>query len=128
LKLDGALHFHKLLNELGWADFRVTRYSELERWWELVRSAYLMVSLQAEVFQGRSPPRGPRSKRTEATEQLVRRHRWWDPGRGGKNALHNLRLLIQPYCSCCLISPWLEVFRIPWLITCLNHFPGHIPI
>lgn len=30
-------------NELGWADFRVTDFSRIEKWWELVMSAYLMV-------------------------------------------------------------------------------------
>jgi len=31
-------------NELGWADFRVTNYAQIERWWEMVMSAYLLVS------------------------------------------------------------------------------------
>jgi len=35
-------------NELGWADYRFTRYCDIERWWEIVCSAYLMVSLHAE--------------------------------------------------------------------------------
>ncbi len=30
-------------NELEWADFRVTEYKKIEKWWELVMSAYLMV-------------------------------------------------------------------------------------
>ncbi|MGL5833949.1 MAG: hypothetical protein ACRC1Z_12070 [Waterburya sp.] len=38
-------------NELGWADFRVTDYHSIERWWELVMSAYLLVSIQANYFQ-----------------------------------------------------------------------------
>ncbi len=32
-------------NELGWADFRLTRYSDIEKWWEVVFSTYLLVSL-----------------------------------------------------------------------------------
>jgi len=32
-------------NELGWADFRMTSYAQIERWWEIVMSAYLLVSL-----------------------------------------------------------------------------------
>ncbi|MEO1148790.1 MAG: hypothetical protein AAFY26_24755, partial [Cyanobacteria bacterium J06638_22] len=32
-------------NELGWADFRVTDYAVIEKWWEIVMSAYLMVEL-----------------------------------------------------------------------------------
>ncbi len=27
-------------NKLGWADFRVTEYKKIEKWWELVMSAY----------------------------------------------------------------------------------------
>jgi SRSO17 transposase len=32
-------------NELGWADFRLTHYSDIQKWWEIVCSTYLMVSL-----------------------------------------------------------------------------------
>ena len=39
--------FKQVKNELGWADFRLTAYESIERWWELVLSAYLLVSLQA---------------------------------------------------------------------------------
>jgi hypothetical protein len=34
-------------NELGWADFRLSRYESIEKWWEIVSSAYLLVSLFA---------------------------------------------------------------------------------
>ena len=34
-------------NELGWADFRVTNYAFIEKWWEIVVTAYLMVSQRA---------------------------------------------------------------------------------
>jgi SRSO17 transposase len=34
-------------NELGWADFRLTHYTDIEKWWEIVCSAYLMVSLHS---------------------------------------------------------------------------------
>jgi SRSO17 transposase len=29
---------------LGWAGFRMTRYEQIEKWWEMVMSALLMVS------------------------------------------------------------------------------------
>ncbi len=35
-------------NELGWADFRVTEFRRIEKWWEMVMTVYLMVSLQSE--------------------------------------------------------------------------------
>ena len=31
-------------NELGWADFRVTDYCQIQKWWEIVMSAYLLVN------------------------------------------------------------------------------------
>lgn len=48
----------QIKNELGWADFRMMDYSRIERWWEIVMSAYLMINLQIE------------------------KHPWWDKGQG----------------------------------------------
>jgi len=43
-------------NELGWADFRMTSYAQIERWWEIVMSAYLLVSLHTNLLhQPHSP-------------------------------------------------------------------------
>jgi len=39
------------------ADFRVTNYSQIERWWEMVMSAYLLVSLHTNaLYQPQSQP------------------------------------------------------------------------
>ncbi len=108
--------FKHIKNELGWADHRLTDYHAIERWWELVFSAYLMVSLQTPLFVsvvGNSTP--------------VSRHAWWDDGPGWKRTLNNLRLLIQPFCSSCLLLLWMAVFPVPrlmerlqFLATCIN--------
>jgi SRSO17 transposase len=92
-------------NELGWADYRFTRYQDIERWWEIVCSAYLMVSLHSESLC----PSPPDSQSTFAS------HPWWDNGKGWKNILNNLRLVIQPFILFNLIYPWLTVFPIPQL-------------
>jgi len=42
-------------NELGWADFRVTNYAQIERWWEMVMSAYLLVSLHTNALHQPQP-------------------------------------------------------------------------
>ncbi|MEJ6485996.1 hypothetical protein N0Y54_32820, partial [Nostoc punctiforme UO1] len=42
-------------------------------------------------------------------------HPWWDDGKGWKNILNNLRLIIQPFTLFNLIFPWLTVFPIPQL-------------
>ncbi|QIR39202.1 IS701 family transposase [Tolypothrix sp. PCC 7910] len=92
-------------NELGWADFRLTHYPDIERWWEIVCSTYLMVSLHSEQMLTSSPKR----------ESKFTSHPWWDNGNGWKNILNNLRLLIQPFIFFNLIYPWLTVFPIPQL-------------
>lgn len=92
-------------NELGWADYRFTRYEDIERWWEIVCSAYLMVSLHSESL--RTSPPDPQS--------AFASHPWWDNGKGWKNILNNLRLVIQPFVLFNLIYPWLTIFPIPQL-------------
>jgi SRSO17 transposase len=47
--------FKQSKQALGWADFRMTSYAEIERWWEMVSSAYLMVSLQADMLTRAQP-------------------------------------------------------------------------
>ncbi len=111
--------FKHIKNELGWADHRLTGYSAIERWWELVFSAYLMVSLQTLVLA--APGDGV------VNGSAASSHAWWDAGRGWKHTLNNLRLLIQPFCAACLLLPWLTVFPVPGLmdglqclVTCIN--------
>ncbi|BAY41438.1 transposase (plasmid) [Nostoc sp. NIES-2111] len=92
-------------NELGWADYRLTRYCDIERWWEIVCSSYLMVSLHSEQLQSSAPT---------STSKLAE-HPWWDDKNGWKNLLNNLRLIAQPFILFNLIYPWLTVFPIPQL-------------
>ena len=37
--------FKQAKNERGWADFRVTNYQQIEKWWEIVSCAFLQVRL-----------------------------------------------------------------------------------
>jgi SRSO17 transposase len=103
--------FKQAKDELGWADYRVTDYQTIERWWEVVCSAYSLVSLQSAVLQPSEKPAGPPTSPANHFPQ----HRWWDSGNGWKNVLNNLRLILQPYVCHCLILPWLLVFDIPAL-------------
>ena len=90
---------------LGWADFRVTDYAQIERWWEIVMSAFTMVSLFADAFHQACP----------LSHQVFTRHPWWDNQRGWKNLLNNLRLILEPWIACNRIKRWLEIFEIPAL-------------
>ena len=59
---------------LGWADFRMTSYAQIEKWWELVMSAFLLVSLFADQFNDSCPL---------AHQQFVH-HPWWTTKAGGR--------------------------------------------
>jgi SRSO17 transposase len=90
---------------LGWADFRVTDYKQIERWWEIVMSAFMMVSLVADAFNHECP----------LSQQVFTRHPWWDNQRGWKNLLNNLRLVVEPWIAVNRLKQWLTVFLIPTL-------------
>lgn len=124
--------FKQSKNELGWADYRLTDYEEIEKWWEIVFSAYLMVSLQSKVF----PDLDPEKTDVKSNPILGKftQHPWWNQEQGWKNVLNNLRLIIQPFVFFCSISPWLKVFPIPCLrrgflalIALMNEFNAYLP-
>ena len=123
--------FKQVKDELGWADYRLTDYSEIEKWWEVVCSAYLMISLQSIPFKELDKKVRRNQKELEAK---FSQHQWWDEGQSSKNVLNNLRLIIQPYIFFCLINPWLKVFEIPILkqgflalINIMNEFNAYVP-
>ncbi|TRU86979.1 MAG: hypothetical protein EWV76_11625 [Microcystis novacekii Mn_MB_F_20050700_S1] len=66
-------------NELGWADFRVTDYSRIERWWEVVMSAYLMVSLQSEQL---SESKEANLDLANPAKEKIKKHTWRNQGSG----------------------------------------------
>ena len=121
--------FKQCKNELGWADFRVTDYAPIEKWWELVMSAYLMVTMHTPPMRPKQsiPPELDRSILVSSFTQ----HMAWDEGQGWKNWLNNLRLILLPWVSFNTLQPWLRVFPIPQLtqgfeslIRLMNQFRG----
>lgn len=124
---------HQSKNELGWADFRVTAYAQIEQWWELVMSAYLLVSLHSQVLN--NPPNQSINQVPDPIVEKFREHEWWDKSHGWKNILNNLRLVMQPFLFFNLIKPWLVVFPISHLsfgfftlIAFMNRMRGAIPV
>ncbi len=91
---------------LGWADFRVTHYEQIERWWEVVMSAFTMVCLFAQQFNTHCP----------ITHQIFARHPWWQNQTGWKNLLNNLRLILQPLICRNYLQHWVRVFQLPKLM------------
>jgi hypothetical protein len=112
--------FKHAKDDLGWADYRVTDFASIERWWELVMSAYTLVSLQSADFAalGHLTPSAatPSAQPAPAPPPLAARletHPAWDTGSGWKHQLNNLRLLLQPYVCSCLLLPWLSLVPLP---------------
>lgn len=128
--------FKQVKDQLGWADFRLTDYNSIERWWEIVFSAYLLVSLQALQFKSSPMNSGTNTNLTEArdgtsSKEEFSQHLEWEQGTNWKSALNNLRLIVPPYIFWCLIGPCLKVFQIPGfrqrflkLIEIMDTFPG----
>jgi SRSO17 transposase len=107
-------------DDLGWADYRVTDYASIERWWELVMSADTLVSLQTADIAALGhvaapPPPAAQSPQSDAVGDAasLEAHPEWDQGSGWKHHLNNLRLLLQPYLCSCLLLPWLHLVPLP---------------
>jgi SRSO17 transposase len=109
--------FKHAKNELGWADYRVTDYSSIERWWELICCAYSLVSFQCLMKPASQQREELLEVDTASLADHFPEHPYWDAGTGWKNTLNNLRLILQPYVFYCLLLPWLLVFDIPCIHT-----------
>jgi SRSO17 transposase len=123
-------------NELGWADFRLTNYHQIEKWWEIVCCVHLMVSWQAlerDLANNAKKETKNIPHLSEQEPEVYSRHEWWDFRLGWKSTLNNLRLIIQPYVFFNLLQPWLDIFNIPTLENGLlllrnimNQFTGYV--
>ncbi|MBW4421703.1 MAG: IS701 family transposase [Myxacorys californica WJT36-NPBG1] len=107
--------FQQVKHQLGWHNYRLTDYKSIERWWEIVLSAYLLVSCQAEQFKRRQKLNAGNSENTTPQNLPFSQHPHWELGKTWKSALNNLRLLLQPYCCWGWLEPWLQVFHVPGL-------------
>jgi|SRR5579863_166625 len=81
-------------------------------------SAYTVVSLQslADVAQDQptaTPEQAPAPAPECSASSPLEAHPAWDRGSGWKHHLNNLRLLLQPHVSACLLVPWLALVPLP---------------
>ena len=119
-----AYGFKHVKDELGWADYRLTDAQSIERWWELVMGAYLLVSLQAPALAAAPAPAPAGSADALAPAvpaagaplaDEARRHPGWSEDASWKHRLTNLRVFLQPYVYACLLLPWLRIHPLPHL-------------
>jgi hypothetical protein len=116
---------------LGWHDYRLTSFPDIEKWWEIIFSVYLMISLNSQAF-GLLDQSYPTASEIENPTDDFSMHQQWNHEVGWKNVLNNLRLIIQPTILLWLISPWLDIFPNPYLllgfhdlIHVMNQFPPY---
>jgi SRSO17 transposase len=101
--------FRQCKQELGWTDYRLTKFQEINKWWEIIMSAYLMISLNTQTFLSLNSPTLADCQSSKKTIDLTA-HPQWNHQTGWKNFLNNLRLIIQPTLLLWLIVPWLDIF------------------
>lgn len=107
--------FKQVKNALGWHDYRLTDYASMERWWELICSAYLLVSLHAERVKQHQASQDKDETPPAPHPLPFSKHGDWELGVTWKSALNNLRLLLQPYWCWAWLEPGLQVFPVPGL-------------
>jgi SRSO17 transposase len=100
--------FRQCKQELGWTDYRFTNFAEINKWWEIIMSAYLMISLNTQIFLSLNTSDSQHHE--IETSANFTTHPQWNYQIGWKNVLNNFRLLIQPSVLLWLIVPWLEIF------------------
>jgi hypothetical protein len=110
--------FRQCKQELGWTDYRFTKFKEVEKWWKIIMSAYLMISFNTEVFLSLNS-----SELDNKSSQMIPKlasHPEWNHQTGWKNVLNNFRLIMQPILLLWLICPTLEIFPNSYLLLGLH--------
>lgn len=83
--------FREVMQGLGWTDYRFTKFAQIEKWWELICSAYLMVSLSSPAFLSLTESSSVDAKAVGSLLNFSS-HQQWHHASGWKNCLNNLRL------------------------------------
>ena len=122
--------FRQCKQELGWTNYRFTNFKQIEKWWEIIMSAYLMISLNTQVFLSLNLSDRSNSQISARGDDFSS-HPQWNHQTGWKNVLNNFRLVIQPSILLWWVVPWLEVFPnsdllrgLHHLINIMNQFPS----
>ena len=118
--------FRQCKQELGWTHYRFTNFQEIEKWWEIIFSAYWMVSSHSKVLCDLKLIPEPVSD--------FSLHPQWSNKEGWKTTLNNLRLIIQPTIVFWTIIPWLDIFPnrslllgFHQIIAVMNQFSFYLP-
>ena len=116
--------------KLGWTDYRLTKAENILNWWEIINSAYWMISMSTKPLTGLEKIRAKSSEQKQENKQI--NHDDWRECNSWKNTLVNYRIMIQPMIIFCTILPWLKIIKseILWsgyndLLRSANHYMIH---
>ena len=104
--------FRQCKQELGWTDYRFTNFTEINKWWEIIFSAYWMVTFHSKAFSNLNQSQCLSTSKSPKEKFIpnFNLHPQWSKEVGWKTTLNNLRLIIQPTVLFWMIIPWLDVF------------------
>lgn len=112
--------FRQCKQELGWTDYRLTSFKDIEKWWSIIFCVYTMISLNSPAFLALDTSEKNKSNPHNNSANFSA-HQEWNHESGWKNTLNNFRLVIQPILLFWLIYPWLEIFPNSNLFLGFNH-------
>ncbi|AOW98801.1 IS701 family transposase [Moorena producens PAL-8-15-08-1] len=118
--------FRQCKQELGWTDYRFTKFKDIEKWWEIIFCVYTMISLNSPAFLSLNKSTEVANKVKDADDIQVSNHQQWNHKGGWKNVLNNFRLLIQPIMMLWIIFPWLDILPNSKLLLGLNQLISEI--
>ena len=129
--------FRQCKQELGWTSYRFTNFEQINKWWEIIFSAYWMISSYSKVFCDLNQSQALSTPPKAQAESLIPHfnlHQQWSNQPGWKTTLNNLRLIIQPAILFWTIIPWLDIFPnrslllgFHQLIAAMNRFSFYLP-
>ena len=104
--------FRQCKQELGWTNYRFTNFQEINKWWEMIFSAYWMVSSHDKAFIDLNQSQALSNSNISSEESIAdfSLHQQWSDKEGWKTTLNNFRLIIQPTILFWMIIPWLDIF------------------
>ena len=112
--------FRQCKQELGWTDYRFTKFKDIEKWWEIILCIYTMIALNSQPFISLNQSNEIKVEIEENQCVSFHSHKQWNHKGGWKNTLNNIRLIVQPMLIFWMIYPWLELFPSSNLFTGFN--------
>lgn len=115
--------FRQCKQELGWTDYRLTKAEDILKWWEIINSAYWMISKNTKILKDLQKSKEKSSVQKKEERQI--NHENWRECNSWKNTLINYRIMIQPMIIFCTILPWLKIIKNETLWSGFNYLLGY---